>query len=253
MAKHLHAIQSGVNPGGLLAVIECRTGSRPAFAILKLEREEGVRLEPSKVHGKRTFNLGHLHDLILTEKTKLYKIGVFVLDGDKQLQGTVCDQQRGFMPRTEIASFFLSEFLGCRLRDDPTVSTKHFYEAGEDFINKSVADPLDRVTYHRHILSELTSNRTVINPNDFANTYLKPEDRQPFLTHLSDNKVPAGPFPKNNVLIAPRLKTTIMEFQSGIQVAGPQEVMKEKVSLEKTDEETVRATITDKLKKIRNR
>jgi len=47
MAQHLHSIQTGVNPGWLLAVIEYRVGTRTAFAILKLEREEGVRIEQS--------------------------------------------------------------------------------------------------------------------------------------------------------------------------------------------------------------
>jgi hypothetical protein len=100
---------------------------------------------------------------------------------------------------------------------------------------------------------ELTSNRTSIDPTDFANTYLKTEHRQAFLDHLAQGDIPVQPFPKDNTLIASRPKTTVMEFQSGIQVAGPQAAVREKVSLTKTDQETVQATITDKLKRIRNR
>lgn len=263
MAQHLHAIQTGVNPGGLLAAIECRVGGRVALAILKLEREEGVRIAQSKVNGKRTFDLGLIKDLILTEKTKLFKIALFVLDTHRRLEGTACDQQRGFLPRVEIASFFLNSFLGCQLRMDPSVSTKHFFQSGEQFFNEAVSDPIDRRTYHTHLLSELTSNRTSIDPTDFANTYLKTEHRQPFLEQLAQGDIPVQLFPKDNTLIADRLKTTVMEFQSGIQLAGPQEAIKDKVSLTKageavatdaaTEGEEVQATFIDKLKRIRNR
>lgn len=254
IARHLHAIQTGVNPGGLLAVIECVLSNQArAIAILKLEREEGVRLRQSKLGGKATFDLGHIRDLIFTEKTKLFKAGLFVRDPNGEIEAKVSDQQRGYLPRIEVASFFLGEFLGCQLREDPTVSTKHFFEATEEFLNTVIADPLDRANYHMHLISEITSQRSSLNPRDFANTYLKVEDRQPFLQHLSDGGIPIEPFPKNTELIATRLKTTILEFESGIQLRGPQPAISEKVSLKKRDETTVEATITDKLKRVRNK
>ena len=48
----------------------------------KLEKEEGVRLESMVFEGKTTFKLQHLRDLMLTKKTKLFKIGVFIREGD---------------------------------------------------------------------------------------------------------------------------------------------------------------------------
>src|SRR6266705_5204270 len=41
MAKHLHHIQTGTNPQGLLTVIGCSINHRTALGILKIEKEEG--------------------------------------------------------------------------------------------------------------------------------------------------------------------------------------------------------------------
>lgn len=250
-AMHLHAVQTGVNPGGLLAVTDCqfRDGTR-GLAILKLEREEGVRLEQDQIGGRSTFQLSLLRELILTQKTKLYKIGLFTLDNGEPV-GIVCDQQRGFMPRSEIASFFLSTFLGFRLKEDPSISTKHFFESAEDFISKNVGDPVDQATYHGHLISELLSNRQRINPRSFANEYLKTQYRQRFLAHLESQEAPTDQFPKDIELISSRLKKTIIEFESGIQVRGKQEVLNEKMTLRRKQGREVEATIKDRLKEIR--
>ncbi len=75
IARHLHDSQGGVNPGGLVTIMECHIDSTIALAILKLEREEGVRLDSIEYKGKHTFDVRYIQDLILTRKTKLFKIG----------------------------------------------------------------------------------------------------------------------------------------------------------------------------------
>lgn len=250
-AMHLYAVQTGVNPGGLLAICDCQFGDGTGgLAILKLEREEGVRLQQDQVRGRNTFQLSLLHELILTQKTKLYKIGLFTED-DGEPVGTVCDQQRGYTPRSEIASFFLSTFLGFRLKEEPTVSTKRFFESAEEFINENVDNPVDQAEYHGHLVSELLSNRQIVNPNRFANDYLKTRDRQRFISHLREQGAPTVQFPKDNELIDPRLKKTVIEFESGIQVRGKQEALDEKMTLRRQQGREVEATIKDRLKDIR--
>src|SRR5437762_3215997 len=44
MAQHLHSCQTARNPGGLLTVIEGVIEAMPALAIMKLEKEQGVRI-----------------------------------------------------------------------------------------------------------------------------------------------------------------------------------------------------------------
>ncbi len=73
IAQRLHAIQTGVNPPGLLVVIFGVDDDKPAVSILKLEREEGIRFQVNEVDGRRTVDLQFLRDLTLTNKTKVFK------------------------------------------------------------------------------------------------------------------------------------------------------------------------------------
>ena len=131
IAKHLCDCQTAVNPGGLITVVDCVFGSCKAIAILKVEKEAGVRLNQSKVNGKTTFNIRYIKDLIFSKKTKLFKSGLFIQIGAKMktIEGLVCDQQRSRFARNEVAMFFLNDFLGCQMLQDPAVATKHFFEA----------------------------------------------------------------------------------------------------------------------------
>jgi hypothetical protein len=67
MAKHLHEVQTGVNPAGLLAVLQGTVAGRRCLAILKLEKESGVRVEQLQIDGKRTLSVLNVRDLILTD------------------------------------------------------------------------------------------------------------------------------------------------------------------------------------------
>jgi len=77
MATHLHQSQSGINPEGLLTVIEVRIGTVRGIAILKLEKEEGTRVRRQSLSGGRTLSVDHVRDLMLTGKTRVFKVGLF--------------------------------------------------------------------------------------------------------------------------------------------------------------------------------
>ncbi|HKU23136.1 MAG TPA: nucleoid-associated protein, partial [Terriglobales bacterium] len=172
IARHLYGIQTGINPPGLLAVIDCGLDSGNAISVLKIEREEGVRLDQQTVGGKKTYNIQHLHDLILTENTRLFKIALFVQVGD-DIQAAACDFQRGYTVGRELADFFLRKFLGCLLAEDPEVQTKRFYEIAMEFFNAQLkGKPLQLAKVYGHLTSELSSEQPRINPKKFAENYL---------------------------------------------------------------------------------
>ena len=77
LANLLHASQGGVNPAGLLTLMDLTIGERAGLAIVKLEKEEGARVQHSRAGGHSTFNVSHLRDLMLTKKTKVFKVGLF--------------------------------------------------------------------------------------------------------------------------------------------------------------------------------
>ncbi len=132
MARHLYRCQTGNSPEGLLTVCGVSVADRSGIAILKLEKEEGARVELGETDGKRTFSVQHLQDLMLTKRTKVFKVGLFVQAeaGLNSVDGWVCDTQRSY--DSTVAHFFLERFLGCRLREQPEITTQRFFWAAEN-------------------------------------------------------------------------------------------------------------------------
>jgi hypothetical protein len=253
IARHLYTSQTAVNSSGLLVVIGLSYGDQKALAILKLEKEQGVRVRRAREQDKRTFSIQHLKDLMLTQKTRVFKVGVFVSRGKRlaSIEGLVSDNQRGYRPTTEVADFFLSKFLGCVLRDRPDVTTKRFFHAAETFINDQVDDPQAKAQYQMALLSELQSQRASIRASHFAETHLLVADRKRFISHLEQQGVPTAAIDKNTSLIDSQLSRMQIDFQSGIAVFGTPESFEQHVKMKSLDGGQMRVEIEDRVKKVR--
>lgn len=250
MAVHLYTIQTGSNPAGLLALVDCELGSNPVLALLKIEKEEGARLQQDLLGGKKTFNVLHFRDLILTENTRLFKIASFIRIGD-EYDCAASDHQRGYTSHTEVADFFLRKFLGCKLVEEAHVATKKFYEFAVDFLNVNLKDdPLKHAKCYHHLVSELSSEQNRIDPKKFAEKYLPLKERQKFMDHLEEHGVSTKSFPLETSLIEPRLRHSLLEFRSGIRVVTPTDGFDEHIKLEKLDSGEVRAEIKDFLDNV---
>lgn len=73
VAEHLYGVQTGRNSPGLLAVILGRVEAGPCLSILKLEREQGLRVHIEMEDGAAVVDVELLRDLTLTDKTKVFK------------------------------------------------------------------------------------------------------------------------------------------------------------------------------------
>jgi hypothetical protein len=251
IAKHLHDAQGGASPGGLVTAAECTVEGRRALGILKLEKEEGVRLNQTTHHGLRTFDVTYIRDLILTRKTKLFKIGFFPLPGEGgEPGGIVCDEQRGYSPETEVANFFLTKFLGCRLAEEPRMTTKKFFFAAQDFFNERIADPVARTEALTHLLSEVTNRRTRINVREFARISLPTGERQSFLDHLERSGITTQEIRKDVELIEGQTKKMALEFENRITVVGTREAFEESVKVDRARGGAARVEITGVLKRV---
>jgi 37-kD nucleoid-associated bacterial protein len=255
MAEHLYAIQTGNNPAGLLAVIDCSVDSLPALGILKLEKEKGARIAHQDLGGKKTYNIRILRDLILTEKTKVFKIGLFVRTGAPvdSFASASSDHQRGLFHRMEVADFFLRRFLGCKLTEEPEVSTKRFFDATEEFINQHVDDPVRRAKYHNHLVSALTSENVSVSPRKFAEDYLRTGDRQRFLTFLESQHAPTAQFMLATSLVKSRLEKVEYRFRDGVSIVTPAEPEVDKIKLTKLESGEVRAEVQGFLDLVRGK
>ncbi|HEV7645751.1 MAG TPA: nucleoid-associated protein [Pyrinomonadaceae bacterium] len=254
IAAHLYAIQDGTNPEGLLTILDCSVNGKRALGLIKLEKEAGVSLEETLHENLHTFDLSIIRNLVLTARTKIYKVALFVIDDTDEsgYDAATSDNQSGYGSSNEVASFFLSKFLGCKLKQASDVSTKHFYEAAEIFINERVEDPIERTQFHGHVVSEMMSQSPTVSTEQFAETYFPVEMRNDFVTALESKDVPEN-FPKDTTLIVKKLKKTLYKFQSGIQVIAPNEVNEEFLEVSKLENGKTKIEITDQLTEVKGK
>lgn len=249
IAKSLHEVQTAKNPGGILLFIPCHNQRKHGLAILKVEREEGVRIQQNVTEqGKTTFNAQHIKDLLLTSKTKLFKIVLFY-QKDDAIIGFVCDQQQGVIGNREVADFFLTDFLGCKLKEEPHVSTKKFFEAATQFINGETLTDSEKLDVRTHLISELTNNLPTVNIQAFAQRALPSGKTQIFMDAMAMNNIPTS-FSKNTELIADKIKKVKYELECGIKITGTEDAVKNNMNIESCEDGKTKFELVDRIRKV---
>jgi hypothetical protein len=253
MAQRLYDSQTGVNPSGLLTVIQGKIGRDQVVAVLKLEKDEGVRATPLKLKGKNTFDLEQIHDLMMTGKTKVFKAGLFWQEGNTfdSVRGMISDKQRGSGGNDGVANFFLKSFLGCCLQEAPKLTTRNFFVASEEFINNEVGDSAKKAKYEIALLAMLNSQENTIKPRQFVDQHFEVCDRQHLIKYLGKSGVPIVSFPKDIELIQNKLKQVCIQFNSGMRVLGPPEVIEERIRLTKAEDGSTHVQFNDQLNELR--
>lgn len=77
---------------------------------MKLERDDGARLTMNEA--TKFFDISEVKDLMLTSKTKIFKIALLVdrSDYDIDFDGDIMDFQINSKERKELSSFFIDDF-----------------------------------------------------------------------------------------------------------------------------------------------
>ncbi|MGI6551008.1 MAG: nucleoid-associated protein [Syntrophomonadales bacterium] len=252
IAQHLFNIQNAVNPGGILLFIRCSLEQRIGLAILKVEREEGVRVRQQTLEGGlRTFDVEHIRDLMLTKKTKLFKIVLFYLE-DGIIKGLLCDKQQSYGSK-DVADFFLNKFLGCQLTEQSQVLTKRFFETTQKYINEKIDSPERKGELLNHLLSELTNQNIMTNPTEFARRVLPPNKQDDYIDYIQENGVTVNSFHKDCSIIENKLKKIQIDFASGISVFGLKEAINSKSSITEMDDGQTKMEIIDQLAQVRTK
>ena len=257
IADHLYQSQTGVNSSGLLCLVDTVIGELHGIAILKLDMEAAVRIANIFSNGIRTYDLEHVKNLILSQRTKIFKAGIFVQQRNvsnlHQVEGLVSDNQRGYKPLTEVADFFLRRFLGCKLLEAPNVTTKNFFLASEEFISGEVSDPELKAQYETALLAELNSHQGTIAPIDFAERNLQLDDRQKYKDWLNERELPTRQFEKDTDLIKTHLRRISVDFESGVGVLVPPEAINNQVKMSTLEDGRTHLEVRDKITKMRGR
>jgi hypothetical protein len=255
LARHLFEAQQKVRSSpGLLVISRGSLDTGPCIAILKLQKQEGLNLEPVGQRGSETYSLEHLHRLMLTNETRVFKVALFeregVIEAD-DIYALVSDKQRFSSPEKRMADFFLQKFLGCRLRDDPAQTTNSYFVRVEKFLNERIGSPEKRARYHRALLTDLTSQANMVMPRNFANEQLEEEDRRAFLDFVQAGSVSVSRFEKNTELIETRLREEEYVLESGIRVRGSQDAFDKHADIAERDGELLEMLITDRLETVK--
>ncbi|MDX6699541.1 MAG: hypothetical protein QOE65_2938 [Solirubrobacteraceae bacterium] len=255
LGRHLFAAQQKVaSSPGLLVVVRGEVDTGPCLAVLKLQKEEGVRLERTGSAGQETYSVEHLRQLMLTNTTRVFKVALFesaeVVDSI-DVHGSVSDKQRAFRPEKQVADFFLHDFLGCRVRDNPAQTTSLYFHRLEKFINTQIADPEKRATYHRALLTDMASKAPQVQPKRFAEDHIDEADQPSLASYLQAEGVSSSrPFDKDIELITSRLKEEEYILRSGIRVRGSAEALAEHAEISKKDDDQLEMLIVDRLKSV---
>lgn len=252
LARNLFTVQTGVNNPGVIAVAAVTVAGLPGLAILKLEKETGMRGDLEEAEGRRVFHVDLIKNLFFTEKTRVFKAAVFMREG-ASVVGKVSDQQSSARS-LEIAQFFLTTFLGCGYAVAPETSTRDFYDAVQGWINEKVPDAVTKTRYEIALLSELSSEHTELRPRDFAQDHVAVDDRQSLIDHLNVHGVTQQSFRKDNHLIAPSLRRVEYKFRSGIRVVvQPDSIEAGFVSVDDLDDGRTHLEIRDSLERMSGR
>jgi hypothetical protein len=232
MAEQLHHVQTGVNPAGLLCVAVGTTEGATSVAVLKVEREKGVQVRPQQHGTGRSLTMHFLDDLMITGKTRIFKASVFDGNTVERLDGRVADDQRGPDYSSEVASFFLSSFLGCRLKTVPSVATKQFFLTTEQFIDEHVQEPERKADYTVALLAAMKAPSRDIRPRDFADQSFVAGDRTPYRQFMAEREVAVDQvFEKDNALIENRIKKVRIETSHGLLVLGSDNEVRDRVEV----------------------
>ena len=225
MAKYLFEQHTGAVSPGLLCVIDVAIGgAKNATVLMKLEREEGAQLELTNSHGKKTFAMSVLDNLVLTDGTRLFKTAMFVRvgTGEDDFESAACDNQLSVMSSDDLAKFWM-RFLGCMFVEDPRVATHRFFESAVRFVNEVVTDPVTKADVYDHLQSQLKASKKMFSPKAFIEEYVPDEYQKQFRDHLQSEKVSLNAFTKDLADIQSALRRRAYQTTKGAMISVPAE------------------------------
>jgi 37-kD nucleoid-associated bacterial protein len=251
LANILYQSQTGSSPPGLLAVLKLDLGGRPGIAITKLEKDEGTRVNMVTLDTGRTLSVEFIRELMLTGKTRVFKVGVFGVDPEtEEIEGRVSDEQQT-VAGVHIAYFFLQRFLGCRLTQLPEVMTERYLAAAEQFMNSALPSSEEKASFHLALVADLISQEATLRPEAFAKKQLKTERRAAFVAAIEAAEVPTTAFPKNTSRIEPTLKRMQWTFEGGTTVLSPANQVGDLVTVESLRDGRTKLEVTDHLRDVK--
>ena len=251
ITQRLYDIQKGNNSAGIVMIIFATIKNYPICVILKLERDKGAQLKLDAI--TKTFNATAIENLMLTEKSRMYKVALFVRQSDFNVQfdGMIFDFQNNINNKKDLNTFFMDDFLGCKPFQDPRTTTKKFYELTYAFID-TVEDPIVKTKYFTDLNSYLQKNQPTISPEEFAQDYFQDtQHKNDYKTFLTQKEFSFESFVKDTDLVNAKIKKLSIDFVNGISIVGTNGILDDRVKLTTLDNGEHKAEIKSKIKKVK--
>lgn len=235
-------------PGGVLIVVDACFGSPPRamIALIKAEVTTGFANQNT---------LKFLDNLLLTDQSKLYKVGAFVepLPGaNTPCEVFVYDAALTLTDQSALAKYFYKSFLGCELPKSGAFLTKAFYDLTIGFINKLSLGAEEQTNVFNAIVTYLMTERSaVVSPSTFAQRYLPPETHDDYLRTMKDKGLPST-FPKDTTRLGSKLGYRKLTTKKGITIRGRAEIFKERIKVHQfmdaeSQQQVIRIDIRDQI------
>ena len=222
LAESLAVTQPGTAAEGLLVVADGKLGGEDALVIAKVEHQEAMRLEPAlDASGKHVFTVELIRDLVFGDKTRIFKVAAFVKSWSSTgvLTGEAVDEQSD----RNIAAYFLSKFLGMKLREEPSVLTESLLNGFTAAINKSGMSGEQKMEVQSALLAELRSNEKSLDPQAFIRKHVPTGHAKEVASLATNARAPMVVFSKDTSRVDSRMRRVRLDLEKDITLVAPPE------------------------------
>lgn len=239
------AQQARTIPGGVVVVLSGEAGAIPRrlAVVIKAEVHSGFTKE-RQVNG--TLALKYLQSLVLTEKTKLYKMGLFIENpqtADRQFPANwdayIYDDGLTSTNKYDAAKYFYEGFLGCSFLQSSARQTKEFHDHTKAFIQNLDLPEEGKVDLHNALVTYLRTDQSpTVSTADFGDAYFaQAVVRDSYERFMRLKGFPDHAVNKELADVAPNLRLRRLVFRNKIRVSGPAEQFNKLVTIEPIDGE----------------
>lgn len=201
-------------------VAQAKLGGDDLLVVAKVEHQEAMRLEPTtNAVGHQVYEVEHIRDLVFGDAARIYKVAVFSRSSSAAgiVGGELVDEQNG----RGFAEYFLTRFLGMKLREEPAVLTERFLTGMTAAINQSTMGAEAKIDAQSSLLSELNSNTNFINPNAFIQAHI-PAGHGSEIRHLAEaSQTPTTQFAKDTSRVDTQTRRMRVDLANGVLVIAP--------------------------------
>ncbi|MFP3460012.1 nucleoid-associated protein [Arthrobacter globiformis] len=220
LAVRLSASQRLTAKTGLLVVADATLDDMACVLVAKVEHQEAMQAELQILeNGDRALAIKRIPDLVFGEQNRIYKVSVLfspLTDADP-VEGVLADIQNG----GGFANYYLGEFLGMKLADEPEVMTERYLNQMTSAIQQSTLDADEKVQAQAALAIAIKSNSQTIDAKDFIADFIPHSHQMDVLRAAENRGVPMVAFTKDSRRIKPKLDNLKINLGNEISLVAP--------------------------------